>query len=40
MYIFLQHFIEQMQLRNISLDDAEEALHNPQQVATEDDLKV
>jgi hypothetical protein len=40
MYIFSEHFIEQMQLRNISLEEAEDVLNNPQQITTEDNLQV
>jgi hypothetical protein len=39
-YIFSQHFIEQMKLRNISLEEVKDVLNNPQQVTAEDDLKV
>ncbi len=40
MYIFSQHFTAQMQLRNISLKEAEDVLSHPQQLITEDNLKV
>ncbi|MDQ6755892.1 MAG: DUF4258 domain-containing protein [Bacteroidota bacterium] len=40
MHQFSRHFKEQMQLRNINLADAEDALNNPQSVAEEDELTV
>ena len=40
MHIFSLHFIEQMQLRNISLEAVEDVLNNPQHITTEDDLTV
>ena len=40
MHQFSQHFIEQMQIRNIALDDAMDVLNHPQHITKEDGLTV
>ena len=40
MHHFSKHFIEQMQIRNISISEASDALENSQQTLIEDGLTV
>jgi hypothetical protein len=40
MYQFSQHFIEQMQIRNIGMSEATDVLNNPQHTIKEDGLTV
>jgi hypothetical protein len=40
MHHFSKHFFEQIKLRNISFEEVEEALNNPDSISTEDDLTV
>ncbi len=40
MYQFSQHFIKQMQIRNISMDEASDVLSHPQYITKEDGLTV
>lgn len=40
MFVYSQHFLQQMQLRNISMKDVENTLDNPKQIIIEDSLTV
>ncbi len=40
MYNFSKHFLEQIQLRNITMPEVEDVLLNPQQKVMEDELTV
>ena len=40
MHQFSQHFIEQMEIRNIGMDVATDVLNNPQHTTKEDELIV
>ncbi len=40
MYNFSKHFLEQIQLRNITMPEVEDVLLNPQQKEMEDELTV
>lgn len=38
--IYSEHFLQQMQLRNITMKDVEDTINNPEQIANEDGLIV
>lgn len=40
MYQFSQHFLDQMQLRNITMSEVEEVLYNKHETVMEDELMI
>ena len=40
MYKFSQHFLDQMQLRNITLSEVEDVLYNEHETVMEDELMI